>query len=70
MNIIIESKARPCPGVTNAISKAEELLFRNKTVYIMGQLIHNQREIDRLKEIGLQVINSGVIDGPVNLDLL
>ncbi|MFO7891932.1 MAG: 4-hydroxy-3-methylbut-2-enyl diphosphate reductase [bacterium] len=56
MKIIIESKARPCPGVTNAISKTEELLFRNKIVYLMGQLIHNQREIDRLKENGLKII--------------
>ncbi len=56
MKVYIESQAQPCPGVTNAINKAEELLFRNKKVYLLGQLIHNQREIDRMKKIGLQQI--------------
>jgi len=56
MKIFIEPKAKPCPGVVNAISKAEELLFRDKEVYLLGKLIHNQREIDRLKEIGLKTI--------------
>lgn len=56
MKIYIEPKAQPCPGVTNAIAKAEALLSKNKKVYLLGQLIHNQREINRMKEIGLQQI--------------
>lgn len=53
MKVMIESNARPCPGVERAIEKAEELLRRDGNVFLLGQLIHNQREIDRLKEIGL-----------------
>lgn len=49
MEIILAPNAGFCYGVKNALKKAEELKT-DKTVYTYGELIHNQQEIDRLKE--------------------
>jgi 4-hydroxy-3-methylbut-2-en-1-yl diphosphate reductase len=57
MLITIESKARPCPGVERAIALAEDLLRRGETLYTVGQLIHNSREVERLEGLGLKQIN-------------
>ncbi|MBN1781698.1 4-hydroxy-3-methylbut-2-enyl diphosphate reductase [bacterium] len=53
MIVTIESKARPCPGVDRAIAMAEDALRHGETVYSIGELIHNTREIDRLQKLGL-----------------
>ncbi len=53
MNVRIELKARPCPGVERAVSLAEDVLRHGGTLYSIGELIHNRREIDRLKKMGL-----------------
>ncbi len=68
MIVTIESKARPCPGVENAISLAEEALRRENIVYSAGQLIHNSREIQRLKDIGLHQISKTSLNNPSKLE--
>ena len=60
----IESKAKPCPGVQHAIEMVEEALHRGETLYLFGQLIHNQREVDRLCEMGLRQIDLDVLNDP------
>jgi 4-hydroxy-3-methylbut-2-enyl diphosphate reductase len=64
----IESKARPCPGVQHAIEMVEEVLRREEKLYLVGSMIHNQREIDRLCEMGLQQIDLNVLDDPRKRD--
>ena len=54
MIITVEPKAKPCPGVKRAISLTEDVLRRGESLYAVGQLIHNEREIDRLTEMGLR----------------
>lgn len=54
MVITIESQAKPCPGVERAINMTEELLRRGEVIYATGQLIHNQREIERLESLNLR----------------
>lgn len=57
MRIIIDPKARPCPGVENAIALAEDALRRGEIVYAAGPLVHNRREVERLEELGLRLIS-------------
>ena len=46
-----------CFGVTTAIKKAEEELAKGGTLYCLGDIVHNSREVERLKEMGLITIN-------------
>lgn len=46
-----------CFGVVTAIHKAEEELAKGETLYCLGDIVHNSREVDRLKAMGLIAIN-------------
>ena len=46
-----------CFGVVTAIHKAEEELAKGETLYCLGDIVHNSREVDRLKTLGLITIN-------------
>lgn len=57
MNIEIDSGSGFCFGVTTAIKKAEEELANGKTLYCLGDIVHNGMEVERLHDNGLQTIN-------------
>lgn len=46
-----------CFGVVTAINKAEEELAQGGTLYCLGDIVHNSREVERLKDMGLITIN-------------
>ena len=46
-----------CFGVVTAINKAEEELAKGETLYCLGDIVHNSKEVERLKEMGLITIN-------------
>ena len=46
-----------CFGVVTAIKKAEEELAKGETLYCLGDIVHNSKEVERLKEMGLITIN-------------
>ncbi|MBP1612615.1 MAG: 4-hydroxy-3-methylbut-2-enyl diphosphate reductase [Bacteroidetes bacterium] len=46
-----------CFGVVNAIKKAEEELSHGKTLYCLGDIVHNGREVKRLETRGLVTID-------------
>ena len=46
-----------CFGVVTAIHEAEEELAKGETLYCLGDIVHNSREVDRLKTMGLITIN-------------
>lgn len=46
-----------CFGVTRAIQKAEDELQKGKPLYCLGDIVHNGKECDRLKQLGLITIN-------------
>lgn len=46
-----------CFGVVTAINKAEEELAKGVTLYCLGDIVHNSREVERLKTMGLITIN-------------
>lgn len=57
INIEIDSQSGFCFGVTTAINKAEEKLREEKTLYCLGDIVHNGMECERLREMGLVTIN-------------
>ncbi|MGI6243363.1 MAG: 4-hydroxy-3-methylbut-2-enyl diphosphate reductase [Prevotella sp.] len=59
MNVQIEIDGGSgfCFGVTTAIKKAEEELAAGKTLYCLGDIVHNSMEVNRLHEQGLVTIN-------------
>ena len=46
-----------CFGVVTAIHKAEEELAKGGTLYCLGDIVHNSREVERLKALGLVTID-------------
>lgn len=58
MIIEIDEGSGFCFGVTTAINKAEEVLSDNeKTLYCLGDIVHNGMECVRLKDMGLETID-------------
>ena len=57
MFIEIDEGSGFCFGVTTAIKKAEEELAKGEKLYCLGDIVHNGRECDRLREMGLITIN-------------
>ena len=57
LQIEIDAASGFCFGVTTAIGKAEEELTHSDSLYCLGDIVHNERECDRLRDLGLQTIN-------------
>ena len=53
----IDEESGFCFGVVTAIHKAEEELAKGGTLYCLGDIVHNSREVERLKSMGLVTIN-------------
>ena len=54
--IEIDKESGFCFGVVTAIRKAEEELAHGKPLYCLGDIVHNSKEVERLKDMGLQTI--------------
>jgi len=57
MKIDIDPKAGFCFGVTRVVNKAEEIIREQGTLYCLGEIVHNQKEIERLEGLGLKTIS-------------
>ena len=57
IKVEIDEDSGFCFGVVNAINKAEEELAKGETLYCLGDIVHNSREVERLKAMGLITIN-------------
>ncbi|MDO4190498.1 MAG: 4-hydroxy-3-methylbut-2-enyl diphosphate reductase [Bacteroidales bacterium] len=57
MIIEIDTNSGFCNGVVRAIRKAEEELEGGKTLYCLGDIVHNSHEVNRLKKRGLTTID-------------
>lgn len=56
MIVEIDEGSGFCFGVTTAIRKAEEELAKSDRLYCLGDIVHNGKECDRLRELGLVMI--------------
>ncbi len=57
LNVEIDKKSGFCFGVVKAISKAEEELAKNETLYCLGDIVHNGQEVERLTKMGMITID-------------
>ena len=57
LQIEIDTASGFCFGVTTAIGKAEEELSHSDSLYCLGDIVHNERECERLRVLGLQTID-------------
>ena len=57
IQIEIDEGSGFCFGVTTAIKKAEEELAQGKTLFCLGDIVHNGMECERLLKMGLVTIN-------------
>ncbi len=57
MKVTIDNNSGFCFGVLYAIQMAEEELDRTGNLYCLGDIVHNNMEVDRLKAKGLEIID-------------
>jgi 4-hydroxy-3-methylbut-2-enyl diphosphate reductase len=57
VEIEIDKNSGFCFGVVNAIESAERELKKNDSLYCLGDLVHNNLEMKRLRNLGLKAIN-------------
>jgi len=57
MRVEIDNKSGFCFGVSNAVEIAEKALLRGEKVFSLGQIVHNDKEVERLESLGLVSIN-------------
>jgi len=58
MKIEIDQQSGFCFGVEKVIKTAEEILKKEGKVYCLGEIVHNQREMERLMSLGLVTIDN------------
>lgn len=57
MVINIEGSSGFCYGVVRVINIAEELLRKGEEIWCLGQIVHNEAEVERLTELGMKFID-------------
>ncbi|MDL2297025.1 4-hydroxy-3-methylbut-2-enyl diphosphate reductase [Bacteroidales bacterium OttesenSCG-928-B11] len=57
MEIAIDENSGFCFGVINAIQTAENYLQNHSKLYCLGDIVHNNEEVNRLTRLGLIVIS-------------
>ena len=57
MKVVIDPNSGFCFGVVYAIQASENELNKNGTLYCLGDIVHNNMEVERLKEKGLKIIS-------------
>lgn len=57
MSVVIDENAGFCFGVVKAIAAAEEQLSSSNSLYCLGDIVHNNEEVQRLSQMGLHVID-------------
>lgn len=59
-----------CTGVVKAIDKAESFLEEHPTLLSLGDIVHNNREVDRLESKGMQTITNADLENLKDVDVL
>ncbi|MDO5759659.1 MAG: 4-hydroxy-3-methylbut-2-enyl diphosphate reductase [Bacteroidota bacterium] len=57
MQISIDKQAGFCFGVVSAIDRLEKELKTNSDFYCLGDIVHNNKEVERLRKLGLKTID-------------
>lgn len=70
MIIEIEPHSGFCSGVKRVVKLAETELREGKKLQCLGEIVHNQAEVERLKQTGMDTISSGDAESLANSDVL
>jgi 4-hydroxy-3-methylbut-2-en-1-yl diphosphate reductase len=70
MEVQIDNNSGFCFGVLNAIAKAEEQLKLHGTLFCLGDIVHNNKEVERLSRLGLITINHSDLENIYNTNVL
>lgn len=70
MIIEIDPAGGFCFGVVKAIETAERLIREGKDVYCLGEIVHNEHEVQRLASLGMKTASHKDIAGLQNKTLL
>jgi 4-hydroxy-3-methylbut-2-enyl diphosphate reductase len=57
MKVEIDENSGFCFGVVYAIEMAEDYLNEQGSLYCLGDIVHNDKEVQRLEEKGLKIID-------------
>jgi len=57
LQVTIDNDSGFCFGVVYAIDMAESILQEDGYLYCLGDIVHNDEEVERLKLLGLKIIN-------------
>lgn len=57
LNVTIDKASGFCFGVVYAIDMAEDILDQEEYLYCLGDIVHNDEEVERLKAKGLRIID-------------
>lgn len=57
MEVVIDREAGFCFGVVSAIEACEKQLRQDGSLYCIGDIVHNSKEVERLKALGLRIID-------------
>ncbi len=57
MKITIDPNSGYCFGVTYAIEHAERELKEDSNLFVIGDIVHNNKEVERLNKLGLEAID-------------
>ena len=58
MEVTIDKYSGFCFGVVYAIEMAENILEKESILYCLGDIVHNNKEVERLTDMGLKIINN------------
>ena len=70
LQVTIDKESGFCFGVVYAIDMAEEILDQQGYLYCLGDIVHNDEEVARLKAKGLRIIAHGDLQGLQNEKVL
>jgi len=56
LDVTIDTKSGFCFGVEYAIEMAEDILKEEGVLYCLGDIVHNNMEVQRLQKMGLKII--------------
>ena len=70
LQVTIDGDSGFCFGVVYAIDMAEEILAEQGYLYCLGDIVHNDEEVERLKAKGLRIISHDALPSVENENVL
>lgn len=58
ISVEIDEQSGFCPGVIRAIGKAEECLASGNPLFSLGEIVHNEEELERLRSKGMVTVSA------------